>query len=76
MAQGDGQHLGRAETQVKSPAQHSGFRILRIQHCHSGLVHGCHSDLKPGPVAPYDTGWPKKKNKKTKNKNTEYWELE
>ena len=54
--------LGRAGTQVQSPAQHSGLRIWYCRSC--GFGHDCGLDLIPGPRVPYATGQPKMKKKK------------
>ena len=66
MARWDWQHLCSMETQVWSLAQHSG---LRIWHCCSCSVgHSCSSDLIPGLGTPCAMGWPKKKEKKKREK--------
>ena len=60
VAQQDRQHLGRAGTQVPSPAWHSGLGIG------NGLGQDCGSDLIPGLGTPYAWGGQKRKKKKKK----------
>lgn len=45
--------LGSTETQVRSPAQHTGIRCCRT----CGLGGDCRSDLIPGLEAPYAREW-------------------
>ena len=71
MVEGD-HRLWSPEMQVRSPPQQN---RLRIRHCHScGVGHNYGLDLMPGLGTPYATGWPKKREKKKKERKRRTWD--
>ena len=62
VAQQDQQHFGSAETEVWSPAWHSGLRIQRC--CSWSLGDSCGLDLITGLGTPYAMGQRKEEKKK------------